>query len=213
LKTVSHPLKQGHHFDQSLGGIAGLFDNIRTNTQALVNSHNETAATLKGSVLPIFERLHTEIKNKSKELTKGAGKGAKAVDKTRGISQKHIELLGQHTAAFDSSGGGIKAADDPYIIQRQVYHRLNKQIIEENNNRDDLLAVQNSFSQFEAHIVQTLQQGMAQFNQVVTAQADTARSLYGDMAANVSHMIIMPLAITDIPRRNACRWTSSGMDS
>ena len=30
---MSHPLKEGHHFDQSLGGIAGMFDNIRSNTQ------------------------------------------------------------------------------------------------------------------------------------------------------------------------------------
>lgn len=128
LKTVSSPLKEGHHFDQNLGGVAGLFDNVRSNTQALVNSHHETASTLKGTVLPIFERLHSEIKNKTKELTKGAGKGSKAVDKARGVSQKHIELLGQHTAAYDSSGGSVKAADDPYILQRQVYHRLNKQV-------------------------------------------------------------------------------------
>ena len=30
---MSHPLKEGHHFDQSLGGIAGMFENIRSNTQ------------------------------------------------------------------------------------------------------------------------------------------------------------------------------------
>jgi hypothetical protein len=33
LKTVKDPLKEGHHFDQSLGGIAGMFENIRSNTQ------------------------------------------------------------------------------------------------------------------------------------------------------------------------------------
>ena len=128
LKTVSSPLKEGHHFDQSLGGIAGMFDNVRSNTQALENSHSETAKTLKGTVLPIFDRLEKEIKNKTKELTKGAGKGAKSVDKARGASQKHIELLGQHTATYDSSGGNVKAGDDPYILQRQIYHRLNKQV-------------------------------------------------------------------------------------
>jgi hypothetical protein len=32
-QTVSDPLKEGHHFDQSLGGIAGMFENIRSNTQ------------------------------------------------------------------------------------------------------------------------------------------------------------------------------------
>jgi hypothetical protein len=188
LKTVSHPLKEGHHFDQSLGGIAGMFDNIRSNTQGISNSHYETAKTLKGSVLPIFERLHTEIKNKTKELTKGAGKGAKAVDKARNVSQKHIELLGQHTAAFDSTGGSVKASEDPYILQRQVYHRLNKQVIEENNNRDDILSVQNHFAQFEAHVVQTFQNGLAQFNQVVTNQAEQTRTMYGDMLATTQRI-------------------------
>ncbi|KAK5009517.1 hypothetical protein LTR16_003650, partial [Cryomyces antarcticus] len=90
LKTVNSPLKEGHHFDQSLGGVAGMFDNIRTNTQGISNSHYETAKTLKGSVLPVFSRLHSEIKNKTKELTKGSGKGSKVVDKARNTTQKHI---------------------------------------------------------------------------------------------------------------------------
>lgn len=33
IQSVSDPLKEGHHFDQALGGIAGLFENIRSNTQ------------------------------------------------------------------------------------------------------------------------------------------------------------------------------------
>ncbi|EMC99683.1 hypothetical protein BAUCODRAFT_21436 [Baudoinia panamericana UAMH 10762] len=188
LKTVSHPLKEGHHFEQNLGGIAGMFDNLRTNTQGISNSHYETAKALKGSVLPIFERLHSEIKNKTKELVKGAGKGAKSVDKARSVSQKHIELLGQHTAAFDSTGGHIKSTEDPYVLQRQVYHRLNKQVIEENSNRDDMIAVQNSFAQFEAHIIQTIQNGLSQFNQVVTHQAEQTRSMYGDMVGTAQRI-------------------------
>jgi hypothetical protein len=188
LKTVSNPLKEGHHFDQTLGGVAGLFDNIRSNTQGMATSHVETAKTLKGSILPIFERLHTEIKNKTKELTKGAGKGAKAVDKARNTSQKHIELLGQHTAAFDSSSGAVKSHDDPYILQRQVYHRLSKQVLEENNNRDDMLAVQNSFAHFEAHIVQTFQNGLAQFNSVMQNQTEQTRNAYGDMVGVAQRM-------------------------
>lgn len=32
-KTISDPLKEGAHFDQTLGGIAGLFENMRANTQ------------------------------------------------------------------------------------------------------------------------------------------------------------------------------------
>lgn len=141
LKTVNSPLKEGHHFDQQNGGVAQLFENIRANTQGISTSHTETARTLKASVLPIFERLHSEIKNKEKELTKGAGKTSKAVDKARNESQKSIERLGQHTSAWESSGANVKSNDDPYILQRQIYHRLNKQVVEENSNRDDMLAV------------------------------------------------------------------------
>lgn len=98
--------------------------------KGLANTHLETEKNLKGSVLPILDRLHKEIKNKSKELSSGAGKSAKEVDKARNTTQKHIELLGQHTAGFGSSGGKMNANDDPYIVQRGVYHRLGKQVIE-----------------------------------------------------------------------------------
>jgi hypothetical protein len=37
-QTVKDPLKEGHHFDQSLGGVAGMFENIRSNTQVCYRS-------------------------------------------------------------------------------------------------------------------------------------------------------------------------------
>lgn len=182
-----------------------MFENIRSNTQVRIvsapwsdgpandpqgisNQHYDTAKQLKGSILPIFERLHTEIKSKTKELTKGAGKGSKAVDKARNSTQRHIELLGQHTAAFDSTGGKMSAAEDPYILQRGIMHRLNKQIQEENNNRQDLVSVQNSFAQFEAHIIQTVQHGMGQFMQVVNTQAEQTKAMYGDMVGTAQRI-------------------------
>ena len=183
LQTVSNPLKEGHHFDQSLGGIAGLFENIRSNTQGIANAHLETEKNIKGSVLPLLERLHTEIKHKSKELSGGAVKGSKNVDKARNVTQKHIELLGQHTASFASSGGKVDAGNDPYILQRGVNHRLGKQVLEENNNRQDLIAVQNSFQQFEAHVIQTIQQAMAAFLQYIGGQLDRQRGMYADMVS------------------------------
>lgn len=204
FQTVSSPLKEGHHFDQNLGGIAGLFENIRSNTQVrtivvrrlaslivlqgIANSHLETEKNLKGSVLPILERLHSEIKNKSKELTKGAAKGSKEVDKARNITQKHIELLGQHSGAFASSGGKIEASNDPYILQRGVNHRLNHQVLEENNNRHDLLAVQDSFMHFEAHVIQTIQQAMSAFLQCVSGQSERQKAMYSDIISTAQHI-------------------------
>lgn len=148
----------------------------------------ETEKNLKGSVLPILERLHAEIKNKNKELSGGAVKGSKSVDKARNATQKQIELLGQHTASAASAGGRIDAANDPYVLQRGVHHRLGKQILEENNNREDLIAVQDSFQSFEAHIIQAIQQALAAFQQYVGGQRERERALYSEMTATAQRI-------------------------
>ncbi|KAK3292787.1 uncharacterized protein B0H64DRAFT_238773 [Chaetomium fimeti] len=160
LKTISKPLREGQHFDQSLGGVAGFFENMRVNTQALINTNIETEKSIKGSALPIVERLHKEIKHKAKELAHGAEKSAKEVEKARNTTQKHIELLGQHTASFEATGGKHNPSEDPYVLSRGVVHRLSKQVIEENNQHNDLVAVQTNFETFERHIVQALHQDM-----------------------------------------------------
>lgn len=183
LQAVSQPLKQGHHFDQENRGVAGLFENIRSNTQAIANLHNETAKSLTGTVLPMLERLYKEIKSKGKELDSGAAKQSKAVDKARNASQKHIELLGQYTATFDSAGARVDAAHDPYVLQRGINHRLNQQILDENNSRNDLLTVQSGFQQFEAHVLTTVQNALSSFSQFMSSQAERHRAMYGDMAA------------------------------
>lgn len=82
--------------------------------QAISNAHTQTAQTLKGSVLPTFERLHAEIKNKQKELSKGAGKSSKAVDKARADTQKHVDRLGSNTSSFGSLSA--KDADGKSIL-------------------------------------------------------------------------------------------------
>lgn len=147
----------------------------------MVNSHLETEKNLKGSVLPILDRLHKEIKNKMKELSSGAVKSAKEVEKARNTSQKHIELLGQQTANYQSSGGKMSAGEDPYVVHRQIFHRLNKQVLEENNNRHDLIAVQSNFAQFEGHVIEVIQQAMMSFNQFVGGQAQKDEQLFADM--------------------------------
>jgi hypothetical protein len=154
----------------------------------MANMHLETEKNLKGTVLPILTRLHAEIKNKTKELESGAGKSAKNVDKARNVTQRHIEMLGQHTASFDSSAGKVDQSHDPYLLQRGVNHRLNKQILEENNNRQDLISVQNSFQQFEAHVVQTIQGALNQFLQYMGGQADRHRAMYADIVSTAQNI-------------------------
>ena len=139
-------------------------------------------------MLPILGRLHTEIKHKNKEISSGAGKGSKAVSAARNVTQKHIELLGQHSAAFNSSGGKVDSSNDPYVIQRGIQHRLHKQVLEENNNRDDLIAVQRNFEVFEAHVLKTIQQALAAFLQVIGGQSDLQKGMYSDMISTAQRI-------------------------
>lgn len=185
LKAIAEPLREAHHFSDSPGGVSSSFENLRTNTQGMVAMFLETERSLRTIVLPILERLHKEIKAKSKELHSGASKSAKAVEKARGVTQKHIELLAQQAAAFDAAAHSkIEQSHDPYILRRGINYRLNKQVIEENNNRQDVLAVQNSFQQFEAHVLQTIQGSLDQFFQVVGSQLDRQRAMYSEILAN-----------------------------
>lgn len=161
---------------------------MRANTQALINTNLETEKNLKGSVLPMLDRLHKEIKNKAKELAQGAQKGAKEVEKSRQNTQKHIELLGQQTAAFEATGGKLDSHQDPYVINRGVLYRLNKQVAEENNHRNDLISVQANFETFEAHVIEVLQQAMEAFNMFAGGQADRVSALYGDMLSAVQRI-------------------------
>lgn len=161
---------------------------MRSNTQSLINTNIETEKSIKGSVLPVLERLHKEIKHKAKELAHGAEKGAKEVDKARNTTQKQIELLGQHAASFDSAGGHLNSHDDPYVVYRGVLHRLNSQVIAENNHRNDLIAVQNNFQSFEAHVIEVVQQAMEAFTQLAGGQADKTRALYNDQLSVIQRV-------------------------
>ncbi|KAK0765150.1 hypothetical protein N5P37_002628 [Trichoderma harzianum] len=186
LKTISNPLREGHHFDQSLGGIAGFFENMRANTQAMINTNIETEKSIKGSVRPILDRLHKEIKHKAKELASGAQAAAKEVEKLRNVTQKHIELLGSQAAAYDSHGGRqTNSHEDPYVVRRGVTHRLHNQVLAENNHRNDLVSVQNNFRTFEAHILEVVQQAMEGFTQLVGSQGEKMRALNSDILGTV----------------------------
>jgi hypothetical protein len=189
LKAISHPLKEGHHFDQSLGGIAGFFENMRVNTEELINTNLETEKSIKSNVLPVLERLHKEIKHKVKELAHGAQKGAKEVEKARNTTQKHIELLGQQTTAFDSAGGKMaNGADDPFVVKKGVLYRLSKQVLEENAHRNETLAVQNNFEDFERHIIRVMQQAIEAFVRLAGGQGEKARSLHSDMLGAIQRV-------------------------
>jgi hypothetical protein len=145
----------------------------------------ETDKSLRGSVLLIIERLHKEIKNKGKELKSGAGKSSKTVDKARAVTQKHIELLGQYAAAFDSAAASrVDSSHDPFVLRREINYCLNKQLIEENTSRQDTITVQESFQQFEAHVIRTVQNAMQQFYQYMSGQNEYQRSMYADVLAN-----------------------------
>lgn len=185
--------------EQDVGGLASFFESLRADTVGLSTTHTETAAQLKTTVLPILERLHKEIKDRTKHVQSECDKGAKAVSKARNSTQAHLELLGQHASAFDSASGvspsshtaGLhvhttstarpKPDFDPFLLKKGVIYRLHKQITDENAQQADLLGVQTHFKQFEEHILQTIQQGLLTFDQTMAMQSEKEKSLYADI--------------------------------
>ena len=51
-----------------------------------------------------------------------------------------------------------------------------------------MIAVQNSFAQFEAHVLGTMQTAMGQFNQIVGNQCEQVRTMYGDITSTVQRV-------------------------
>jgi hypothetical protein len=82
----------------------------------------------------------------------------------------------------------MSSHQDPHVVHRQVIHRLNKQILEENNNKRDLIAVQENFSTFENHIIEVIQQAMMTFDQLVGGQTQKTQNMYADMLAAVQRV-------------------------
>ena len=194
LKTVDEPLREGHHFAASVGGVASFFENVRANTVRLASSHAETAAELKTAVIPILGRLHKEIKDRAKHVQSESEKSAKGVLKARTATQTHIDLLGTYCATGDSAGGSLagraKPEHDPFIVKKALLHKLAKQVAEENNQRQDLISVQTHTQQFEQHVLATVKEALAIFNQVMATQADLQKTLYADVLGGFNRLRI-----------------------
>lgn len=188
-KLVAEPLKEGHMFDTaSANGVTGLFEHLRAATHKVSAAGYEAEKEVKGHVLKELEKLHKDIKNKDKELLDGALKGTKNLEKSRGATQKALEELGKHTAAYDAGQGSgrIEPANDPYLIKRGVLHKLNRQVNEENALKADMVVVQDNFKRYEQYIVQTLQQSVGSLYQYIGAQADATKAAYGDVVGEFS---------------------------
>ncbi|KAK3402126.1 hypothetical protein B0T20DRAFT_403514 [Sordaria brevicollis] len=184
LKTISHPLREGDHFSQAATGVTGIatmFEVLRANTQGMINSNITTQKRLKETVLLDLKNLHNEIKDYSKRLAHSLNKGAKAVEKSRNTTQKHIELLGQHVASFGASGAELTPTDDPYVLYQGVIYRLNHQILDENNHRVELITAQAQFKDFEAKVVGLIQKAMHDLNALAGGHAEHIRNLYADV--------------------------------
>lgn len=158
-----------------------MFEVLRANTQGMINSNMETQKKLKETVLHDLKNLHHEIKDYSKRLAHSLNKGAKAVEKSRNTTQKHIELLGQHVASFGASGAELTPTDDPYVLRQGVIYRLHNQIQDENNHRTELITAQAHFKDFEVKVVSLIQKAMMDLNTLAGGHAEHIRSLYAQV--------------------------------
>lgn len=69
---------------------------------------------------------------------------------------KAIEALGTHSATLETSQTKQDAKHDPYLLHRQVHHKLLRQVRDENSLQDNSARMQDDFTIFEAAIVTTI---------------------------------------------------------
>ncbi|KAI5295470.1 hypothetical protein KEM52_001267 [Ascosphaera acerosa] len=187
-QTVANDLRERDQFDSRDNGIAGLFKTLHDNTVNVTNLHVETERQLKTVVLPILSTLHTELKTQGKEVADACAKTYKRVEKSRHETQKVLDDLGTQASHYTSSSEKPAQSHDPFIIDRHVQHKFNKQINEENTNLSELKALQERLRTNEAHIVETMQNAIARLNETMAAQADGVKNVYNTIntvAANI----------------------------
>ncbi|KAJ5973956.1 hypothetical protein N7481_011166 [Penicillium waksmanii] len=182
LKSVSYPLEEGHHFKPSTDGVAGLFENIYTNTKEMVKVYALAERNLNDSVLLMLERLLKEIKSEAKQLKVDKSNGANLIAKAWRATQKHIILLAKSTRSYDASTGNkVEQSHDPYLLRQGVHSKLIEQATKEKDDRQENQEIQESFLWFEMHILQTVQCVIAKFFQFMGGQLDHQRAMYGDI--------------------------------
>ncbi|KAK9463022.1 uncharacterized protein V1516DRAFT_648218 [Lipomyces oligophaga] len=148
--------------------ISNGFSTLRTKQEGMVNAASEVVKSFKSTIIPNIERLQHDIKEHTKGLKTHGVKGAKEVEKARGLTQKSIEALGQNVASFGIFNGKAEPLKDPYVLYRHVLHDLDGQLVKENVQFDSLLSIQKDFSTFETHIVSSLRQTFEQIDQIQT---------------------------------------------
>ncbi|KAK9376596.1 uncharacterized protein V1513DRAFT_439139 [Lipomyces chichibuensis] len=159
-------------------GISGGFFAIREKSEVLINAATEAEKTIKSTVIPHVDRLSHDVKEHLRGLKSNGFKGIKDVERARGLTQKQIEQLGQHTSSFGIFSGKPDPLKDPYIIYRDVLCKLDSQIMKENIQTDTLLTIQRDFKTFESHIVGGIHQMFKLMDQTQNTFWDFQRECY-----------------------------------
>ncbi|ANB15192.1 Slm2p [Sugiyamaella lignohabitans] len=159
-------------------GIAEAFQELRSQTELLINKSYEAEQQLRSAVLPQLETLKGDIEKHYKGF-KGPGlKGQKEVQIAKQTTQKYVESLGQHVASFGapasiSASSKSDALHDPFVEHRLALNSLQDQVSKENSQVDAIVSVQNNFQSLERHIIQVLQQAASVIEQILKSYSTT----------------------------------------
>ncbi|BFZ59768.1 hypothetical protein YB2330_000786 [Saitoella coloradoensis] len=168
----------GQFIEGSTGqGLGGIFANLQHAAVSQSAAHADLSKSISASILHTLDRLEHDVKAKIKDLKGDGSKGFKSVTKARNETEKHIELLGKHTATFGtSSKGDVKS--DPYLVHRGVQHLLAKQTEEENAQMSAMIQLQNECAQLERRITQVVQEVVGSYaTYAIHAQQTTTKIL------------------------------------
>ena len=64
------------------------------------------------------------------------------MEKLRGETQSSVEALGKAIARSETSAGGLKPSQDPYLIHRNVLKNVEQQVSAENTHAASVVGLQ-----------------------------------------------------------------------
>lgn len=162
--------------------ISNSFTNLAHQIDTLVHESETAIENIKFRVIPPLELLLSDIGKHQKTLKSQGSKHIKDIEKQRESTAKYLESLGKAVSTAGATGTKPDPKTDPYALHRKVLSVAAEQIWLENQFAESNLNVQHNFSSLEQHIIEVLQNAVAQLNEIsqrfAKAESVTSASIH-----------------------------------
>lgn len=179
-KTLEVPFKTPE-FAQD--GIAAIWQGMRDKGMQMSTFYEEEAKALKAGVIADLTRLRGDIKKHLSDLDKEGREGSKKVGKRLDKFSDTTQALGKWIPVAETNPTSLDVDHDPYVLSRQIRHKLYRVVDEENQLNEQLLALQKRCEHYEKVILQAIQKALKDQAEHVARQSQYETTTANEMTS------------------------------